>query len=120
MSDYLPVAVRAFTEAPPATRRGRQADEPRDAPARRRKWRRPRLLLVFDTETTTDVGQTLLFGCARIYRLDKQGPYLIEEGESLFHADDLAERDPSGYRRLHNYAERHELKVRTRREFMSE
>ncbi len=120
MSDYLPVAVRAFTEAPPATRRSGQADEPRNAPARRRRWRRPRLLLVFDTETTTDVGQALSFGCARVYRLDKQGPYLIEDGESLFHADDLAERDPSGYRRLHNYAERQELRVRTRREFVSE
>lgn len=120
MSDYLPVAVRAFTEAPPATRRRTQADEPRDAPARRRRWRRPRLLLVFDTETTTDVGQSLLFGCARVYRLDKHGPYLIEGGESLFHADDLAERDPTGYRRLRNYAERRGLKVRTRREFVSE
>ena len=116
MSDYLPVAVRVFTEAPPATRRGRQADEPRGTHTRRRRWRRPRLLLVFDTETATDVGQSLLFGCARLYRLDRRGPYMVKE--TLFHADDLADRDAAGYQRLVRYAARRDVELCSRREFV--
>ena len=116
--DYVPVAYRAFTEAPSLRRR--QYRRPWKARRRPRRWRRPRLLLVLDTETATDFGQALLFGCARIYRLDKQGPYLIAEGESLFHADDLSERDPAGYRRLLAYAERRGIKLRTRRSFVKE
>jgi hypothetical protein len=116
MNDYLPVAVRVFTEAPRVTRRGRQADEPRDAPTRRRRWRRPRLLLVFDTETATDVGQSLLFGSARLYRLDKRGPYRVKE--TLFHADDLAERDAAGYQRLVSYAARRDVELCSRRAFV--
>jgi hypothetical protein len=104
-TDYLPVAFRAFTEANQLNRR---------------RWRKPRLLLVLDTETATDFGQALLFGCARVYRLDKHGPYLIEEGESLFHADDLAERDPVGYQRLLAYAERQGIRLRSRRGFVKE
>jgi hypothetical protein len=118
MSDYLPVAVRVFTEAPPATRRDRQSDEPRVTPARKRRWRRPRLLLVFDTETTTDVGQSVLFGCARLHRLDKRGAYPVSE--TLFHADDLAERDPAGHQRLVRYAARRDVKLCSRREFVRE
>jgi hypothetical protein len=76
------------------------------------------MLLVFDTETATDVGQALLFGCVRVYRLTKAGAHLVEE--SLFHADDLAERYLVGYGRLARYAERRGLTLRSRREFVDE
>jgi hypothetical protein len=115
--DYVPVAVRAYTES---THRPEQSDPAGDkaGTGRPRSWRMPRLMLVFDTETATDVGQGLLFGCARLYRIDKRGPYLLEE--SLFHADDLAAVDPAGYRRLTMYAERHGIELRSRRQFVKQ
>jgi len=39
-------------------------------------------MLVFDTETVTNVGQGLLFGCSRTYRFDKHGPYLQAQTRS--------------------------------------
>jgi hypothetical protein len=84
----------------------------------RRAWRRPRLLLVFDTETTSDAAQALLFGCARVYRLDAEGFALVEE--VLFHADELAEVDQRGLRMLHDYAAGRGLRLLSRREFVDE
>jgi hypothetical protein len=48
----------------------------------------------------------------------RTGAHLVEE--SLFHADDLDERDPVGYRRLVRYAERRGITLRSRREFVNE
>ncbi|MGD0894583.1 MAG: hypothetical protein ABSA08_00970 [Acidimicrobiales bacterium] len=56
---------------------------------------------MFDTETTTDYAQALKFGAWRYYRLDPDGPMLIDEG--LFYADVLPERDPGGYAELQRY-----------------
>lgn len=47
------------------------------------RWRRPRWMLVFDTETRTDAAQALTFGS---YRFFDDG-VCLEEG--LFYADDL-------------------------------
>lgn len=114
-ADRLPIAFRAFTESP----KDPHGDPRSRRPGRHRSWRLPRLMLVLDTETATDVGQGLLFGCARLYRIDRQGLHLVEE--SLFYADDLPEIDPVGYRRLIAYATRRGVKkVRTRREFVEQ
>jgi hypothetical protein len=71
--DRLPIAVRAYTQP----QRPRGASKPRS-------WKLPALVLVFDTETTTDATQRLLFGVWRVY----QEGVLIDEG--LFHGDDLS------------------------------
>lgn len=74
----------------------------------RRKWL-PRGLLVFDTETSTDVVQRLLFGCYRYYRVRGSGSQLRLEcvGEGLVHADDLESRDPRGFSELKTYTHQH-------------
>jgi hypothetical protein len=71
---------------------------------------------VLDTETTTDPALTLMFGCARLYRLDSKGFALVLE--LLFHADDLEEHDPHGYKILREYSAREGLKLLSRREFV--
>ena len=75
-------------------------------------------MLVLDTETTVDAAQTLLFGCARVYRLDRQGFALLRE--VLFYADDLADVDPEGFRLLVAYAAREGLQLLSRREFVDD
>ena len=64
--DYLPIALRAYTKSTAPNRRLRR---------RRRSlsWKRPRLVLVLDTETGIDRAQALTFGCARICRLTDTG-----------------------------------------------
>ena len=95
--DPLPIALRAWTErAQPVTR-----PTPSNGPAVPvPTW--PTYALLFDTETTTDAAQRLLFGS---YRLCKWTPgrtlTLLEEG--LFHAEDLPESDPSGFDVLTRY-----------------
>ena len=61
------------------------------------KW--PEQVLVFDTETTTDTEQDLLFGVYRICELRGDEYQCSEEG--LFYADDL---DPNQLEVLKNYA----------------
>jgi hypothetical protein len=61
------------------------------------KW--PEQVLVFDTETTTDTEQDLLFGVYRLCEL-KGDEYLCSE-EGLFYADDL---DPDQLEVLKKYA----------------
>ena len=72
--DQLPLAVRVYPDL-------RKSFDKSDTANKR--WRRPDAMFVFDTETTTDAAQRLLFGC---YRFIVKGEYL-EEG--LFYADDL-------------------------------
>lgn len=76
--DLLPLAVRAYAVPPadsePQATRKRRASSPQ----------RPNLVLVFDTETTVDRAQRLLFGSWRVYRRET----CIDEG--LIVADDLA------------------------------
>ena len=61
---HLPIAVRAFTErVKPAKPKGSRSW------GSVRRW--PRFVLIFDTETTTDTTQRLLFGS---YRVCEWGP----------------------------------------------
>ncbi|HZQ44949.1 MAG TPA: hypothetical protein VFA99_16980 [Acidobacteriaceae bacterium] len=69
----IPVAIRVYPE-PPRDRKPREHV----------KAIRPDTMIVFDTETTTDPTQRLLFGC---YRFIENG-ISVEEG--LFHAPDLS------------------------------
>lgn len=106
--DRLPVAVRAYT--PPTT--------PRRA-SRAHPWKMPAAVLVFDTETTTDATQRLLFGVWRVYH---EGT-VIDEG--LFHGDDLGIEDRTklrAYQRTHDAdtTRREPLRLISRREFLTE
>ncbi len=73
--DSVPLAVRIFPEPKLETREKSQ-------PAK--QWHLPESMFVFDTETTTDPTQRLLFGCYRfLYDRD-----CLEEG--LVYADQLS------------------------------
>jgi hypothetical protein len=100
VDEQLDVAVRAW-----AIR-----DQPDDEEAPRRRGgsrsRVPESFLVFDTETTVDAAQRLLFGCWRYYRTrhsDDGGIELAWMAEGLFHPDDLATRDPEGFEVLRSF-----------------
>jgi hypothetical protein len=69
--------------------------------------RYPAEALVFDTETTRDPSQRLLFGVWRLYRDPwdaEPGVTCIEEG--IFYPDELPERDPRGFEKLRSFIER--------------
>jgi hypothetical protein len=76
------------------------------------KW--PREILVFDTETTTDVRQKLTFGSWRHYELLKGGALRLQE-QGIFYADDLPQTDPQGFKILRKYV-RHESAAKNGRE----
>jgi hypothetical protein len=125
-STPVPIALRAFTlrsviEDVPAPKAPNPSARAAQKPPRLRPtqpaW--PGRLLVFDTETTTDASQRLLFGCYRVLRWLSGGVLvLIQEG--LFHADDLASWDPAGLRELQEYAASAGVRLCTRREFIDE
>src|SRR5215218_8065212 len=94
----LSAAVRAWTE-------------PRKERSQRRKHRAVpvRHLLVFDTETTIDETQALLFGAFRYCRID--GTTVTTVAEGLIYADDLPESNPAGYATLRGYAASHKADV---------
>lgn len=98
--DYLDVAVRAW-----AVPDNRQGDEDEVEQSKHRQRRVPDHFLVFDTETTTDPSQRLLFGCFRYLRRDEQGEdfdlVCVEEG--IFYPDDLGSWDPHGHAVLEHY-----------------
>jgi hypothetical protein len=100
----LPIAHRVWAERVDTKRR----------PHPEHRHTVPPGVLVFDTETTTDRAQALKFGCWRYYRLDPDGPMLIDEG--LFYADDLPERDPGGYAELQRYVAKRSTLLGTGRE----
>jgi hypothetical protein len=106
LDEYLDLAVRAYTLR--ADRQGSEDDSDRP-PSGGGGPRVPKNLLIFDTETTTDRSQRLLFGCWRYVRVqDGGGPELrlhtVEEG--LFFPDDLAGWYPEGMSALEEYAGR--------------
>jgi len=113
MGEFLPIAVRAYTEGSRPARPAKT--RPRSARAVRR-WRAPERVLVFDCESETGAGQTLTFGSYRYCRFDEGSLELVEEG--LFHADDLAVRDPDGFAALVSYAREKELPLHPRRVFV--
>mgnify|MGYP006281429247 CR=1 FL=1 len=93
-------SVRAFSPAKRKGKKGRNAScDPR--------W--PDSVLVFDTETSTDETQRLLFGAYRYLRWD--GQELTCASEGLFYGDDLPERDPGAFEALKGYAETHRADV---------
>lgn len=93
MTDQLDFLIRAW--APPAK------PSKRRNPAEQPEAQMPSLILVFDTETTTDDRQALTFGCWRYYRVTDGRLECFDEG--LFHADDLAATNPAGLRILRRY-----------------
>jgi hypothetical protein len=98
----IPLAVRVYTEP-------KVVHKPKSS----QSWRRPQTMLVFDTETTVDRTQRLLFGC---YRFVDSG-VCVEEG--LFYADDLSSDQLEVLRR---YAKMHTdqggLQLLSRSEFL--
>lgn len=117
----VPIALRAHTvRRSPVT--DYDATTPPAAPPRKRtagrdpRW--PKHVLVFDTETTTDAAQSLIFGSYRVLRWrGNETLALIEEG--LFHADDLATENPYAFRALGAYAKAHDVLLCSRRDFMN-
>jgi hypothetical protein len=96
-ADFLPIALRAYTERikePQLTKNAKR--EPSS--------KRSSVALIFDTETTVDRSQRLLFGSYRL--VDLQTGEQFEEG--FFHEDRLQETDPSGSERLQRYVATHE------------
>ena len=63
-----------------------------------KKWKCPKAMLVFDTETRTDATQRLTFGSFRFF---VEGRCLVE---GLFYGDDLPKEDR---RVLEEYAKTH-------------
>src|ERR1700730_12062452 len=94
--NYLPVAFRALVRRP----NRRQRRKLNRALNRSARW--PEYALIFDTETSVDPTQRLLFGRYRYCRRVKGRYRCIEEG--LFYADDLPERDAAAYAILRAYA----------------
>lgn len=99
VTDHLPVALRAYADAPKA--------KPQWQAIGASPW-----ALIFDTETATDAGQALRFGS---YQLRNDGR-LIEAG--LFY--DPEGISPGELETLRAFAERERLLVRTRDEFVDE
>lgn len=110
-ADRLPIALRAYAE---------RTDVPHRAgsPVARKGW--PQQILVFDTETTVDALQRLMFGSYRhLERGEDLKATLLEEG--LFYEDSLPQSDPSGFAALRAYIKKHpELKLFSRSEFLGE
>ena len=105
MSDWLPVAVRAYALPPPDL-----LSDSKPGNSRPRRAREPTHVLVLDTETTNDPTQALQFGCWRLYDvLDDGRLACVHEG--LFHSDDLEDVDPSGFEILRTYGRKHHAAV---------
>jgi hypothetical protein len=103
MTEHLDIAVRAYTEAAPSEERAKRprVRQPKD-------WR-PKYVLVFDTETTTDRTQRLLLGCYRFCQVTWRatGPQLECLEEGLLYADELPQTDPHGFEVLRDYVRSH-------------
>jgi hypothetical protein len=117
----IPIALRAYTlrketAMPQAERR---TPPPNRGPRRkgRPEPRWPKQVLVFDTETTTDETQRLIFGSYRADKWNRLGNLdLITEG--LFYADDLSAWNPAALAELQAYAAAHSLPLLSRRDFV--
>lgn len=96
--DFLPIAVRAYT--PPSVMPIAATDAKSSSRSTRPRIERlPETVLVFDTETTTDTSQRLLFGSWRLYTTGE----CVSEG--LFFGDDLGLEDRNT---LQEYARTHQ------------
>ena len=98
LSDPVEAAIRGFSDR-----------------VSERKWKErtpdsmPNTVVVFDTETTTDPSQRLIFGTYRYLLREGDRFLLLEEG--LFHADDLPEWDPDGFELLKKQGETYRPRV---------
>jgi hypothetical protein len=117
----IPIALRAYTQrqAPPTKAEGTTTPPPANPQRRMRRSdpRWPKIVLVFDTETTTDETQRLISGSFRTLKWNRSGGLnLISEG--LFYADDLAAWNPAALAVLQAYAAAHSVPLMSRRAFM--
>src|SRR5437016_683576 len=108
----LPIAVRVYPEIEISA-----AENSRSSAQRRKTWRRPDAMLVFDTETRIDATQRLTFGS---YQFLTNGEC---QEEGLFFPDDLPEQDRKV---LERYTAEHpaeathtKLKLLTMQQFLS-
>src|SRR5438552_6195968 len=104
-ADVLPVAYRAFVQRVPpkvSTAKGRQV----------LGW--PENVLVFDTETTTDPTQRLLFGSYRFGHWNENGTFICLE-EGFFYDDALPEANHEGWQCLQEYGGSHRADTLNRR-----
>jgi hypothetical protein len=113
--ETLPIAHRVWAE--PMSPRGsqrksrakrgriRQKDSPSRNHRRTSTIEEPRYVVFFDTETSTDHLQNLIFGNYRYCRADEDGLHVVEEG--LLYQDDLEETDPKAFAQLRRYAASH-------------
>ena len=112
----LKIALRAFIERRPAR-------VPLSKPKLALGW--PESVLIFDTETTTDWTQQLLFGCYRWGHFDSTGGFVCQEA-GIFHADDLADADIAtlqayvqSHAPVHPKRRQPELALQSRRTFVN-
>src|SRR5689334_1328397 len=96
MDRTLPIYVRAHTIPSKQDKRKRRYAR-KTQPA---KW--PQHILVLDSETTIDVCQSLLFGFARLCKLNTNGNYECIE-EIIFYLDDIPERIRNGMNLLQQF-----------------
>lgn len=104
------MAVRPFTV---------RLDGPKKRSRRAQSARPPtwaQHVLIFDTETTTDTAQALLFGTFHLCEWSDGVLRCVKEG--LFHADELPQEDPEAFRTLHAYAKAKRLTLISRDEFV--
>ncbi len=95
---FLPIAVRAYTEGSPKRKNRKRGTQPRSP-----VW--PEYVVIFDTETTIDKTQRLLFGSYRFCQWSEEGDRLICREEWLIYADDLQKTNPEGFACLQEYAD---------------
>jgi hypothetical protein len=105
------IAVRPYTVRIDDEHKQRHKARHRKKPP---KW--PDHVLVFDTETTIDAAQALLFGSYQL-RQWRDGPFICLE-EGLFYADELPDEDPDAFSRLGQYARVHSMRLRSRDDFV--
>jgi hypothetical protein len=103
------MAVRPFTVRQDEQKKRFRRRPPAEPPP---TW--PQHVLIFDTETTTDGTQALLFGAFQLCVWTDGRLKCIDEG--LFYADELPTEDPEGFRTLHAYAEG-KIRLSSRDEF---
>lgn len=103
MADQLPIAVRAYSEPV-------DYEPSRGGHSGPQNW--PDGVLTFDTETTTDASQRLLYGVYRYARWTGAGT--VETAvEGIIYADDLPDADPDAFGVLEEYAREHRVELGT-------
>jgi hypothetical protein len=103
-----PIALRAFTvrDSKHARRGARRAPQ---------SW--PDAVLLFDTETSIDPSQRLLFGSYRYCRWNSASELTCVQ-EGVFYADELPSEDSNGFEILRAHAHNHKLRFLSRTEFV--